>query len=82
MKTNVSRPPTLRGRKVILYPAIRRPPPIQTSRLAPYVRQMAALRAGGLSVAALRTWVQAKIGWRPGKSAIHSALARYQRSSR
>ena len=82
MKTNVSRPPTFRGRNVILYPAIRRRPPVRTSRLAPYVRRMGDLRAGGLSIAALRAWVQAQTGWQPSERAIKHALARYKRSSR
>ena len=82
MKKNATRPPTFRGRKVILYPAVRRRPPIQTSRLAPYDCQIAALRAGGLSFAALRAWVQGQIGWKPSQSAIDRALARYKRSAR
>jgi hypothetical protein len=50
--------------------------------LAPYDCQIAALRAGGLSFAALRAWVQGQIGWKPSQSAIDRALARYKRSAR
>ena len=81
MKKNATRPPTFQGRTVILYPAIPRRPP-RTSRLAPYVRQMAALRAGGVSAAALRDWVHGQIGWKPSQSSIDRALARCKWSSR
>ena len=82
MKKNATRPPTFRGRTVILYPVSTRRTPIKTSPLAPYVGQIAALRAGGLSFAALRAWVQGQIGWKPSQSAIDRALARYKRSAR